>query len=513
MKLLLVLAALVYPVVAQAVVTSIKDQNSPYYAAVHGDGTLDVNIMSGGMTCNPGMYSVVAPLAFNGSNQLYVPVMQGDAGAGGVSGLCPAPGVGDATKFLGGDALYHTAGSQWTVSGSDIYYSTGHVGVGGAPNTGAALDVTATNGGLGIPVLTTTQRNLVAPARDGVIIWNSDNGRYEVYKAGNWTAPFPGAYGNLTAAGTDGITVTNGSGSVIGSGTSVQQQAADATHNGYFTTTLYSTFSGKQDALSDAANIAYKDVANTFTVAGAASAPAMKLSGAAYTGGSTTTAKALFEIEDAATSTAWNASGTEIGVNAVSTMHGDLMNLMSNNVPVFEVGYNGAVVLRNVGDNLGQNLVLCGQTGTPGSSNNCLDLYMGNNAVFGMRSRQSGFVPLQMGLSQGRVTLGGGALNHPSASVVIANPAGDTATPTLVTKLIASQTADHYEAYDNDEATIRFKITKDGGFQQHTTASQPTCSSTTRGMYWNIEGAAGVKDQVQVCAKDAADAYAWRAIY
>jgi hypothetical protein len=54
--------------------------------------------------------------------------------------------------------------------------------------------------------------------------------------------------GNLTAAGTDGIAVTGGTGSVIGSGTSVAQQKADSTHNGYLSSTDWSTFNGKQAA-------------------------------------------------------------------------------------------------------------------------------------------------------------------------------------------------------------------------------------------------------------------------
>lgn len=42
---------------------------------------------------------------------------------------------------------------------------------------------------------------------------------------------------------------------------------------------------------------------------------------------------------------------------------------------------------------------------------------------------------------------------------------------------------------------------------------QPTCDSTSRGTFWSIFGGAGVKDAVQVCAKDAGDAYAWRSIF
>lgn len=43
--------------------------------------------------------------------------------------------------------------------------------------------------------------------------------------------------------------------------------------------------------------------------------------------------------------------------------------------------------------------------------------------------------------------------------------------------------------------------------------TQPTCSVALRGRIWTMFSAAGVKDTVTVCAKDATDAYAWRVIY
>lgn len=52
--------------------------------------------------------------------------------------------------------------------------------------------------------------------------------------------------GNLTDAGTDGLVVTGGTGSVIGSGTSLAQHVSDSTHNGYLSSTDWSNFNGKQ---------------------------------------------------------------------------------------------------------------------------------------------------------------------------------------------------------------------------------------------------------------------------
>lgn len=54
--------------------------------------------------------------------------------------------------------------------------------------------------------------------------------------------------GNLTDVGTDGIIVGNGTGSVIGTGTTIAQHVADSTHNGYLASADWSTFNGKQAA-------------------------------------------------------------------------------------------------------------------------------------------------------------------------------------------------------------------------------------------------------------------------
>lgn len=57
------------------------------------------------------------------------------------------------------------------------------------------------------------------------------------------------------------------------------------------------------------------------------------------------------------------------------------------------------------------------------------------------------------------------------------------------------------------------KLEVNGGARLNTATAKPTCDSTTRGTFWVVQAGAGVKDDVQVCAKDAGDAYAWRVIY
>lgn len=74
----------------------------------------------------------------------------------------------------------------------------------------------------------------------------SSNGTWDV---GGTQAPLSGI-GNLTDVGTDGITVGSGTGAVIGSGTTLSQHVADATHAGYLASADWNTFSGKQAALT-----------------------------------------------------------------------------------------------------------------------------------------------------------------------------------------------------------------------------------------------------------------------
>lgn len=54
--------------------------------------------------------------------------------------------------------------------------------------------------------------------------------------------------GDLTDVGTDGIVITGGSGAVLGAGTSIAQHVADATHNGYLSSTDWVAFNAKQTA-------------------------------------------------------------------------------------------------------------------------------------------------------------------------------------------------------------------------------------------------------------------------
>jgi hypothetical protein len=55
-------------------------------------------------------------------------------------------------------------------------------------------------------------------------------------------------FGNITDPGTDGISITGGTGAVIGSGVMISQHVANSTQNGYLSSTDWSTFNSKQPA-------------------------------------------------------------------------------------------------------------------------------------------------------------------------------------------------------------------------------------------------------------------------
>lgn len=74
--------------------------------------------------------------------------------------------------------------------------------------------------------------------------------------------------------------------------------------------------------------------------------------------------------------------------------------------------------------------------------------------------------------------------------------------------------ADLLEIQDSG-ANPLVEVDKDGkllgykGVQVATSSAKPSCSASNRGLFWVVQGAAGVADQLQVCLKDAANSYSW----
>jgi hypothetical protein len=56
-------------------------------------------------------------------------------------------------------------------------------------------------------------------------------------------------------------------------------------------------------------------------------------------------------------------------------------------------------------------------------------------------------------------------------------------------------------------------VTISASLTKLTSGTQPACNTTTQGSLWYTPGTAGVKDNVEICAKDNGDVYAWRTLY
>jgi len=71
-------------------------------------------------------------------------------------------------------------------SGASLF--SGSVGVGGAPNSKAALTVTSTTQGFLPPRMTTTERNAITSPTAGLVIYNSTTNKLNVYTGAAWEA-------------------------------------------------------------------------------------------------------------------------------------------------------------------------------------------------------------------------------------------------------------------------------------------------------------------------------------
>jgi len=100
------------------------------------------------------------------------------------------------------------------------------------------------------------------------------------------------------------------------------------------------------DELTTTVNNALLGTPNVFTASGAASTPALSLTGAVFTGGTSTTTKPLFLLEPSGTtSTGWSTSATMLGINAPSGFAnaGYLLDLQNNGSRQFGITGDGFI--------------------------------------------------------------------------------------------------------------------------------------------------------------------------
>ncbi len=162
------------------------------------------------------------------------PALSGGGGGGG--GITSINGDTTAAQFIasGTGISVNSVANTHTINSTVSYGNLTDVGTDGITITGGTGAVVGAGTSISQHVADSTHNGYLSSTD-----WSTFNAKQAAL-----------TIGNLTDVGTDGITITGGTGSVIGSGTSISQQVADSTHNGYLSSTDWSTFNGKQAALT-----------------------------------------------------------------------------------------------------------------------------------------------------------------------------------------------------------------------------------------------------------------------
>lgn len=179
------------------------------WSAASGTGVTSLNSLTGGLSLIPGTGITITP---SGSTIQIAATASGSVT--NVTASAPLASSGGATPNISitGSALTEATSSVLTITGGSA-----------ALLSAASIQVKQSS---------TSQSGYLSNTD-----WNTFNNKQSAL-----------TIGNLTDAGTDGITITGGSGAVIGTGTSIAQHVSDATHNGYLASTDFNTFSAKQPA-------------------------------------------------------------------------------------------------------------------------------------------------------------------------------------------------------------------------------------------------------------------------
>lgn len=147
--------------------------------------------------------------------------------------------------------------------------------------------------------------------------------------------------GNITDAGTDGIVITGGTGAIIGSGVALAQHVADSTHNGYLSSTDWSTFNSKGSGSVTTVSVA---ALNGFSgsVANPTTTPAITLSitavGVLQSNGSSVTAANTTGTGNVVLSASPTLTGTISGVAATFSSTISASNLSGTNTGDVTIG-------------------------------------------------------------------------------------------------------------------------------------------------------------------------------
>lgn len=155
--------------------------------------------------------------------------------SGGGTGVTTIDGISGAVTLVAGTGISITDNSPSPGSITIASTSSGDVTIGAFGSTPNANGLSIS----GSQVLNMQPADATHPGGISIADWNTFNNKQSAL-----------TIGNITDVGTDGIVITGGTGAIIGSGVSLAQHVADSTHNGYLSSTDWSTFNSKQSALT-----------------------------------------------------------------------------------------------------------------------------------------------------------------------------------------------------------------------------------------------------------------------
>lgn len=137
-------------------------------------------------------------------------------------------------------------------------------------------------------------------------------------------------------------------------GTGVNNGASTFTAGGNVTYSGAFTFTGTVTATTAvtfpvSGTLISSNVANTISTAGAASTPALTLSGAAFAGTGTTSFPLFYINNGASGPTTFSTSGTYFGINAASGFAGAFLDFRTNGgATIFSMSANGTLITTNL---------------------------------------------------------------------------------------------------------------------------------------------------------------------
>lgn len=224
-------------------------------------------------------------------------------------------------------------------------------------------------------------------------------------------------------------------------------------------------------------------------------------------------------------------AGTFYALNAPSGFVGDFMRFELNGAAAFAVNRLGTITVGTANtfgsagvsvSNVGTLAFANTSSGASAASRITGSAGTGSGNFLALRptSASSGPDVLRVNADQRGVMIGQTAETASVSNLslgVFDDTASTGVTRHLIQKAANQGTVSPFEVRDFNatlgDGALLFEIEPDGSFRSLPTGTRPTCASGIRGTYWYTQGGTGVKDAVEVCAKDAADAYAWRTIY